>query len=174
MKLVIVANQGCSFGDPILTLYSEDKVEAKLLLCQNQPYDPLDEGLIADLKDTGETVRMLGTEVTIEATLPTYYAAAAATVIECAEFPTDKWGKKAGYWDLLPEGEACGYGDHIGVPNVSSEDEDGHCWECVDPNCPEGQWHAIEAEDFIAVGIPEWMAKSWVALRDKLEELEGE
>lgn len=46
------------------------------------------------------------------------------------------------------------------LPNLSTEDEDGYGWACVNVTCADGRHEAdeVEAEDLVAVGVPEWLA----------------
>ena len=67
----------------------------------------------------------------------------------------------------------CDLCHHPMVPNVSTEDEDGYGWACVNPSCPDGgeQMSEVEVEDLVLAGCPKFIAESWVKLRDQLEEL---
>ena len=44
------------------------------------------------------------------------------------------------------------------VPNVSTLDEDGCGWICLDPACPELAATELEAEDLVEAGVPEGLA----------------
>ena len=44
------------------------------------------------------------------------------------------------------------------VPNVSTLDEDGCGWICLDPGCPELAAGELEAADLVEAGVPEALA----------------
>lgn len=44
------------------------------------------------------------------------------------------------------------------VPNVSTLDEDGCGWICLNPDCPELAAAELEAEDLVEAGVPEGLA----------------
>lgn len=56
------------------------------------------------------------------------------------------------------------------IANISTGDNDGYGWICTTGNCPEFSGGEIEAEDLIAVGVPEWVAKRIEALADYILE----
>jgi len=55
-------------------------------------------------------------------------------------------------------------------PNLSLGDEDGYAWSCTTLGCPDYFANEIEAEDLIAVGVPEWVAERIADLIEKLTE----
>jgi hypothetical protein len=59
------------------------------------------------------------------------------------------------------------------IPNLSTWDEEGCVWSCTTFNCSDFTGGEIEAEDLIAVGVPEWVAKRIHALADAVLEMEG-
>jgi len=44
------------------------------------------------------------------------------------------------------------------VPNVSTLDDDGCGWICLNPGCPELAARELEAEDLVEAGVPEALA----------------
>jgi hypothetical protein len=47
-------------------------------------------------------------------------------------------------------------------PNISTGDEEGYGWSCTTIGCGDYSAPEIDAEDFIAVGVPEWVANRLV------------
>jgi hypothetical protein len=45
------------------------------------------------------------------------------------------------------------------VPNVSTMDEHGRVWICLDPDCPELAATELEAEDLVEAGVPAELAR---------------
>ena len=43
-------------------------------------------------------------------------------------------------------------------PNVSTGDNEGYLWICMNPNCTEWNASELEAEDLEALGVPNWVA----------------
>jgi hypothetical protein len=64
------------------------------------------------------------------------------------------------------------------VPNLSTEDEDGLAWYCINPGCPAAvdQLMEAEAEDLVAIGITrpwaEIIAAALTELGDRLADEE--
>ena len=52
------------------------------------------------------------------------------------------------------------------VPNVSTLDEDGCGWICLNPGCPELAAGELEAEDLVEAGVPEALAGRLARLID--------
>lgn len=59
------------------------------------------------------------------------------------------------------------------IPNLSTGDEDGYGWTCTTLWCGEWAGGEIEAEDLIACGCPEWLARRIEALSDAILTLEN-
>ena len=57
------------------------------------------------------------------------------------------------------------------VPNVSTLDDDGCGWICLDPGCPELAAGELEAEDLVEAGVPEALAGRLARLRTPVLEL---
>ena len=45
------------------------------------------------------------------------------------------------------------------VPNISTLDENGCGWICLNPDCPELAAGELEAEDLVEAGVPEGLAR---------------
>jgi hypothetical protein len=56
------------------------------------------------------------------------------------------------------------------VPNVSTLDDDGCGWICIDPRCPDCHAEELEPADLIECGVPEHLATRLVSLLDFYEE----
>ncbi len=56
------------------------------------------------------------------------------------------------------------------VPNISTLDEDGCGWICIDPDCPDCAAEQLEACDLIESGVPEYLAGRLARLIDVYEE----
>ncbi len=56
------------------------------------------------------------------------------------------------------------------VPNVSTLDEDGCGWICLNPGCPELAAGELEAEDLVEAGVPEALAGRLARLIDYYED----
>ncbi len=52
------------------------------------------------------------------------------------------------------------------VPNVSTLDDDGCGWICLNPGCPELAAGELEAEDLVEAGVPEALAGRLARLID--------
>lgn len=52
------------------------------------------------------------------------------------------------------------------VPNVSTLDEDGCGWICLNPDCPELAAGELEAEDLVEAGVPKGLATRLARLVD--------
>ena len=52
------------------------------------------------------------------------------------------------------------------VPNVSTLDDDGCGWICLNPGCPELAAGELEAEDLVEAGVPEALAGRLARLVD--------
>lgn len=61
------------------------------------------------------------------------------------------------YHDCVP----CDQCGHPMLPNISTLDEHGYGWSCINFYCPDGreQMEEVEAEDLEAVGLPMQFAK---------------
>lgn len=57
------------------------------------------------------------------------------------------------------------------IPNVSTLDDEGCGWICIDPRCPECHADELEAEDLIECGVPEYLARQLACLVDFYEQL---
>jgi hypothetical protein len=58
------------------------------------------------------------------------------------------------------------------IPNISTCDADGYGWSCTNLSCGDFAGGEIEADDLIACGCPEWLARRIEALSDAISELE--
>jgi hypothetical protein len=58
------------------------------------------------------------------------------------------------------------------IPNISTGDDDGYGWSCTNLSCGDFAGGEIEADDLIACGCPEWLARRIEALSDAVSELE--
>ncbi len=58
------------------------------------------------------------------------------------------------------------------VPNVSTLDDDGCGWICLNPGCPELAAGELEAEDLVEAGVPEALAGRLARLIDHYEDAE--
>lgn len=47
-------------------------------------------------------------------------------------------------------------------PNISTGDEEGFGWSCTTIGCGDYTANEIQAEDLVAVGVPEWVANRLV------------
>jgi len=56
------------------------------------------------------------------------------------------------------------------IPNVSTLDDDGCGWICIDPRCPDCHAEELEAGDLIEAGVPEYLAGRLAALLDFYED----
>jgi hypothetical protein len=56
------------------------------------------------------------------------------------------------------------------VPNVSTLDDDGCGWICLNPGCPELAAGELEAEDLVEAGVPEALAGRLSRLIDHYED----
>jgi hypothetical protein len=56
------------------------------------------------------------------------------------------------------------------IPNVSTLDDDGCAWICIDPRCPDCHAEELEAGDLIEAGVPEYLAGRLAVLLDFYEE----
>jgi hypothetical protein len=60
------------------------------------------------------------------------------------------------------------------VPNVSTLDDDGCGWICLNPGCPELAAGELEAEDLVEAGVPEALAGRLARLVDHYADAEEE
>jgi hypothetical protein len=58
------------------------------------------------------------------------------------------------------------------VPNVSTLDDDGCGWICLNPGCPELAVGELEAEDLVEAGVPEALAGRLARLVDHYADAE--
>ena len=58
------------------------------------------------------------------------------------------------------------------VPNVSTLDDDGCGWICLNPGCPELAARELEAEDLVEAGVPEALAGRLARLVDHYADAE--
>lgn len=56
------------------------------------------------------------------------------------------------------------------IPNVSTLDDDGCGWICIDPRCPDCHAEELEAGDLIEAGVPEYLAGRLAVLLDFYED----
>jgi len=66
----------------------------------------------------------------------------------------------------------CGSCGEPMVPNVSTLDDDGCGWICLNPGCPELAAGELEAEDLVEAGVPEALAGRLARLVDHYEDAE--
>lgn len=45
------------------------------------------------------------------------------------------------------------------LPNISTGDQEGYSWNCLNPKCPDYSAEQIEAEDLEAIGVKPWVAE---------------
>jgi len=56
------------------------------------------------------------------------------------------------------------------IPNVSTLDDDGCGWICIDPRCPDCHAEELEAGDLVEAGVPEYLAGRLAVLLDFYED----
>jgi hypothetical protein len=57
------------------------------------------------------------------------------------------------------------------IPNISTYDDEGYGWSCTTYGCGDFTGGEIEAEDLIALGVPEWVAERMEALSNAVLEM---